>query len=154
MPRMEHRNAGDRVTWSAPLFFHSTGAGLGATVGYHEVNSLVLLDTQRAVEAMTKSSVRSLRFCKHTQFVTKLAGFKFQTGLSQVPAESNMVCFQNPADRFSIYRCPDYPARSVHASHQITTESFCWCSSCSHDHCPGNVSMLGQGFSGRERTAA
>ena len=49
--------AGDRVTWSAPLFFNATGAGLGATIGYHEVNSLVLLDTQRSVDALTNASV-------------------------------------------------------------------------------------------------
>lgn len=57
LPRVEHRMAGDRVTWSAPLFFNATGLGLGATIGYHEVNSLVLLDTQRSVEALTNASV-------------------------------------------------------------------------------------------------
>ena len=51
---------GERVTWSAPLFFHATGAGLGATIGFHEVDSCIMLDSQRSVEAMTRVSVSLL----------------------------------------------------------------------------------------------
>lgn len=42
-------------TWSAPLFLTVTAAGLGLTVGYTEIESIIVLDTPEAVQGFTKS---------------------------------------------------------------------------------------------------
>lgn len=42
-------------TWSAPLFLTVTAAGLGLTLGYTEIESVIVLDTPEAVQSFTKS---------------------------------------------------------------------------------------------------
>ncbi|EFN55670.1 hypothetical protein CHLNCDRAFT_133895 [Chlorella variabilis] len=42
-------------TWSAPLFLTVTAAGLGLTLGYTEIDSIIVLDTPEAVQSFTKS---------------------------------------------------------------------------------------------------
>lgn len=42
-------------TWSAPLFMTVTAAGLGLTLGYTEIESIIVLDTPEAVQSFTKT---------------------------------------------------------------------------------------------------
>lgn len=44
-------------TWSGPLFINVNASGLGATVGYAEIDSITILDTPDAVKSFTKSVV-------------------------------------------------------------------------------------------------
>ncbi|PSC74547.1 SH3 domain-containing [Micractinium conductrix] len=49
------RDGRPQWTWSAPLFLTVAAAGLGLTVGYTEIESVIVLDTAEAVQAFTKS---------------------------------------------------------------------------------------------------
>ena len=44
-------------TWSAPLFITVNASGLGATVGYAEIDSITILDNVAAVKSFTKNVV-------------------------------------------------------------------------------------------------
>lgn len=43
--------------WSAPLPFHVTTSGLGVTIGYSEVDTLMILDTAEAVQEFLNTQV-------------------------------------------------------------------------------------------------
>lgn len=44
-------------TWSAPLFINVNAGGLGVTLGYSEIDSIVILDNQDAVRSFTHTVV-------------------------------------------------------------------------------------------------
>lgn len=44
----------DATTWSAPLFIKLFAGGLGLTMGYSQIDSLIVLDTQEAVQRYSR----------------------------------------------------------------------------------------------------
>lgn len=53
--------AGDQ-TWSAPVFFKVRGAGVGFMLGYSNVESMVIIDTQAAMDVFIKNEVLGTHF--------------------------------------------------------------------------------------------
>ncbi len=51
----------DAAMWTAPVFFNIRGAGLGLTLGYTTIDSLLLMDSEKALDAYYKTQVRSCR---------------------------------------------------------------------------------------------
>ncbi|EFN58068.1 hypothetical protein CHLNCDRAFT_142340 [Chlorella variabilis] len=47
-------NSPDATTWSAPLFIKLFAGGLGLTMGYSQIDSLIVLDTQEAVQRYSR----------------------------------------------------------------------------------------------------
>jgi sodium-coupled neutral amino acid transporter 10 len=48
-------------TWSAPLFINVNAGGFGVTLGYTEIDSVIVLDTPEAVHAFGKTVVEVRR---------------------------------------------------------------------------------------------
>ena len=47
----------DAAMWTAPVFFNIRGAGLGLTLGYATIDSLLLMDSEGALDAYYKTQV-------------------------------------------------------------------------------------------------
>ena len=50
----------DAAMWTAPVLFNIRGAGLGLTLGYATIDSLLLMDSEDALDAYYKTQV-----CRH-----------------------------------------------------------------------------------------
>ena len=53
--------AGGVAAWSGPVWFKVRGAGAGLNLGYDGVDSLVVVDSQHAMETFVKNEVCSLQ---------------------------------------------------------------------------------------------
>jgi len=53
----------DAAMWTAPVFFNIRGAGLGLTLGYTTIDSLLLMDSEEALDAYYKTQVCWYRAC-------------------------------------------------------------------------------------------
>ena len=50
--------SGGAVMWTAPVMFNISGCGLGLTLGFATVDSLILVEDEGAVDAYYKTQVR------------------------------------------------------------------------------------------------
>ena len=53
----------DAAMWTAPVLFNIRGAGLGLTLGYTTIDSLLLIDSEEAFDAYYKTQVCWHRAC-------------------------------------------------------------------------------------------
>lgn len=83
-------------SWSAPLFISTFAGGVGLTLGYSEIESVIVLDTSEAVQSFTKAQVAI------DADVTGAAGSSIGTHLPATAANLSHVQLSDKTFTFSV----------------------------------------------------